>query len=262
MPGRVKGKNIIVTGGSSGIGLATVVDLVSEGAATVIIAGDNPQQLKEAATQVKQHGDAKIITHHFDVTDPTGWDELTDLTNRHVSTLDVLVNNAGINKRDSYQECTLEDWKRIIEVNQTGTFLGMKSCIKLLKKSNSASIVNLSSITGLTGYFAVAYSASKWAIRGMTKSAAMEFSKWKIRANSVHPGFIETPLNEDIYDLIQETNIMNPAERAGKAQEVAKAVTFLASEDASYINGTEIVIDGGLTSGGQFKHIGDKFNLF
>lgn len=120
----------------------------------------------------------------------------------------------------------------------------------------------MSSITGLTGYFAVAYTASKWAVRGMTKSAAMEFGEFGIRVNSIHPGFINTPFNESIQDLIKLSNGMNSLGRAGEAFEIAKAVTFLASDDSSYMTGTEVILDGGLTSGGQFKLLANQFNNY
>lgn len=262
MAGKLTGKIALVTGASSGLGLADAIEFVKEGADTVIMVSNNKDRLIEAAEEVQQYGNPAIITYELDVTREEEWKKFTNKLSKEISKLDVLVNNAGINKRDTIQGCTLDDWNRIIAVNQTGVFLGMKYCLSLLKKSSSASIINMSSIAGVTGYFPFAYTASKWAVRGMTKTAAMEYGKWGIRVNSVHPGYINTPLNEPIQDLIKVTNEMNALGRAGEAIEVAKAVTFLASEDSSYITGSELLIDGGLTSGGQFKMVADQFNIY
>ncbi|MFC2948083.1 SDR family NAD(P)-dependent oxidoreductase [Virgibacillus sediminis] len=262
MTGKLKGKTALVTGAASGLGLADVIEFVKEDAETVIMVDQNHSRLKEVSKKVAEYGDSIIIPYGIDVTSENGWQALTDFLDQRIDKMDVLVNNAGVNKRDTFEDCTLEDWNHIISVNQTGVFLGMKYCLDLLKRSGNASIINMSSITGLTGYFAVAYTASKWAVRGMTKSAAMEFGKYGIRVNSVHPGYIDTPLNESIKELIHATNGMNPLGRAGEATEIAKVVTFLASDDSSYMSGSEVVLDGGMTAGGQFKTIADQFNIY
>ncbi|MHA6250800.1 SDR family NAD(P)-dependent oxidoreductase [Oceanobacillus sp. CAU 1775] len=262
MAGRLKGRTALVTGASSGLGLADAIEFVKEDAETVIMVSQNIEKLNEAAELVQEYGNSTILTYEIDISSENEWKTLTDLLTSKINKLDILVNNAGVNKRDTIQDCTLEDWNQIISINQTGVFLGMKYCLPLLKKSGNASIINLSSITGLTGYFAVAYTASKWAIRGITKSAAIEFGKFGIRVNSVHPGFIDTPLNETIKDLIEATKDMNPLGRPGEAIEIAKAVTYLASDDSSYMSGSELVLDGGLTSGGQFKVIAERFNIY
>jgi len=262
MVGKMKGKVILVTGASSGLGLADVIEFVTEAAETIIMLSSNEEQLKESAIEARRYGNTKILTYVVDVSKEEEWVGFSKAICEKVNRIDVLVNNAGINKRDTYAECTLEDWEDIVSVNQTGVFLGTKYCLDLLKKSGNASIVNMSSITGMTGYYAIAYTATKWAVRGMTKSAAMEFGKWGIRVNSVLPGFIKTPLNESINDVIEASNEMNALERAGKPEEVAKAILFLASDESLYITGSEIVIDGGLTSGGQFKAIADKLNIY
>ena len=262
MSGKLRGKTALVTGACNGIGLADAIEFVKEKADTVIMVSDNNERLLEAKENLKQYGNTEIITYQLDVTSENEWKGFIDKLSKKINTLDVLVNNAGVNKRATFQECTLEDWNRVITVNQTGVFLGMKYCLGLLKKSGNASIINMSSITGLTGYFAVAYTASKWAVRGMTKSAAMEFGEFGIRVNSIHPGFINTPFNESIQDLIKLSNSMNSLGRAGEAIEIAKAVTFLASDDSSYMTGSEVILDGGLTSGGQFKLLANQFNIY
>ncbi|MFS0822202.1 SDR family NAD(P)-dependent oxidoreductase [Bacillus sp. 1P02SD] len=262
MIGKLAGKNALITGACSGIGLADAIEFVKEKVDTIIMVSNDHERLVEAKGIVKQYGNTEIITYHFDISNENDWKWFIDEVSQKINKLDVLVNNAGVNKRDTIQDCTLEDWNRIIAVNQTGVFLGMKYCLPLLIKSGKASIINMSSIVGLTGYFAVAYTASKWAVRGMTKSAAAEFGKFGIRVNSVHPGFISTPLNKTIQDLIEVSNDMNPLGRAGEPTEIAKAVTFLASDDASYMTGSEVILDGGLTSGGQFKPIANQFNIY
>lgn len=262
MRGRLEGKITLITGASGGLGLVDAMEFNREGAKMIIMISNNKEELKKAQVLVKKYGDAEILAYTMDVSNEEQWKRTMEQLRDRISHLDVFVNNAGINKRDTYEDCTLEDWNRIVAVNQTGVFLGMKYGVNLLKKSEGASLINMSSITGLTGYFAVAYTASKWAVRGMTKSAAMEFGKWGIRVNSVHPGFIHTPLNEDIQKVIELSNDMNGLERAGDPHEVAKAVVFLASDDSSYMTGSELVIDGGLTAGGQFKAIGDQLNIY
>jgi 3alpha(or 20beta)-hydroxysteroid dehydrogenase len=262
MAGKMRGKVILVTGASRGLGLADVVEFVKEDAETIIMLSKSKDQLIESAIEARKHGNTIILTYVLDISKEEEWISFMKDIREYVNRIDVLVNNAGINKRDTYEECTLKDWEEIVSVNQTGIFLGTKYCLPLLKKSGNASVINMSSIIGLTGYYAIAYTATKWAVRGMTKSAAMEFGKWGIRVNSVLPGFIDTPLNESIQDVIAASNEMNALGRAGESEEVAKAVLFLASDDSSYITGSEIVIDGGLTSGGQFKAIADKLNLY
>ena len=262
MVGKMKGKIVLVTGASSGLGLADVIEFVKEDAEMVIMVSTDEENLKKAEAEASKFGKSKILTYKLDVSKEDEWIDVLEELSKKIDRLDVLVNNAGINKRDTFKNCTLEDWERIIATNQTGVFLGMKYCLDLLKRSGNSSIINISSITGLTGYYAVAYTATKWAVRGMTKSAAMEFGRWGIRVNSVLPGFIRTPLNESINDVIEASNEMNALERAGESHEVAKAVLFLASDDSSYLTGSEIVVDGGLTSGGQFKAIADKLNVY
>lgn len=262
MTGKLKGKTALITGASSGLGLAGAIEFVKEEADTVIIVSQHHARLKAVAKEIRKHGNTVVLPYKLDVSNEMEWKTVIDEICQNINQLDVLVNNAGVNKRDPFQDCTLKDWNYIVSVNQTGVFLGMKYCLDLMKKSGNASIINMSSITGLTGYYAVAYTASKWAVRGMTKAAAMEFGQFGIRVNSIHPGFIDTPLNESISDIIHATNGMNPLGRAGEAFEIAKAMTFLASDDSSYMSGSEVVLDGGLTAGGQFKMIADQFNLY
>lgn len=262
MAGKLRGKVILITGAAGGLGLATAILMSKEEAKTIIMTDTNDVALNQAAMEVAKMGKSEIMTYKMDVADEEDWINSVQNLEGKIDQLDVLVNIAGINKRDTIQDSSLEDWNRIIAVNQTGVFLGMKYCLPLLKKSGKASIINMSSITGMIGYFAAAYTASKWAVRGMTKAAAMEFGEWGIRVNSIHPSFIWTPLNEPITDIILASNKMNALERAGEPLEVANAVIFLASEDSSFVTGSELVVDGGLTSGGQFKMLAKEFNIY
>lgn len=262
MAGKLADKNAIITGGSSGLGYSIAIDFVKEDLKTLVLVSSNFEKLKQAAKKISEYGKTEIIIYQLDVGKEEEWKSFVGFIKNKVKKIDILVNNAGVNKRDTIANCSVEDWEKIINVNQTGVFLGMKYCLELLKESEKGSVINLSSITGLTGYFAFAYTASKWAVRGMTKSAAIEFGKWGIRSNSIHPGYIDTPLNENIKDLITVTNDMNPLERPGEPEEIAKAATFLASDDSSFMTGAELVIDGGLTSGGQFKLVADKFKIY
>lgn len=262
MTGKMKEKVVLITGAAGGLGLTVSLLFAKEEAKTIIMTDIHEDQVKQAAREVEKIGQSALLTYQLDVSNENDWKKVIDDLENKVGKIDVLVNNAGINKRDTYQNCSLEDWNKIIAVNQTGVFLGMKYCLALLKKSGNASIINLSSITGMTGYFAVAYTASKWAVRGMTKSAAIEFGDFGIRVNSVHPGFIWTPLNESINDIVLASNEMNALGRAGEPMEVANAILFLASDESSFMTGSELVIDGGLTSGGQFKSIAKKFDIY
>ncbi|MCQ6277113.1 SDR family oxidoreductase [Bacillus sp. V3B] len=262
MAERMREKVALITGAAGGLGLTSAILFSKEEATTIIMTDVNEDHMKQAAREVEKMGKSQVLTYKLDVSNEQDWKTIINDLENKVGKIDVLVNNAGINKRDTYQNCSLEDWNHIISVNQTGVFLGMKHCLELLKKSGNASIINLSSITGMTGYFAVAYTASKWAVRGMTKSAAMEFGEFGIRVNSIHPGFIWTPFNESINDIILASNEMNALGRGGEPMEVANAILFLASDESSFMTGSEVVVDGGLTSGGQFKSIAKRFDIY
>ncbi|WP_428908484.1 SDR family NAD(P)-dependent oxidoreductase [Niallia sp. Krafla_26] len=262
MSGKMRGKVVLITGAAGGLGLATAILLSNEKAKTIIMTDINEEVLNQTAKEVAQMGMSEIMTYKLDVSNEGDWKKLISQLEGRIDRLDVLINNAGINKRDTIENCQLEDWNRIIAVNQTGVFLGMKYCLDLLKRAKKSSIINLSSITGLTGYFAAAYTASKWAVRGMTKTAAMEFGKWGIRVNSVHPGFVWTPLNESISNLVVSSQKLTALERAGEPLEVSNAILFLASDDSSFVTGAEIVVDGGLTSGGHVKTLAKEFDIY
>jgi 3alpha(or 20beta)-hydroxysteroid dehydrogenase len=195
---------------------------------------------------------------HLDVTSEEEWAAAVRAVVERFGRLDVLVNNAGIAEPGSLSETSLESYRRVIDVNQIGVFLGMKAAAGPMTDSGGGSIVNVSSIDGLVGMdHLMSYVASKWAVRGMTKTAAMELGPLGIRVNSVHPGFMLTPMGsregvpvEQVHATLEaHTAELAPLARAGRPEEVAQLVLFLASEESSYSTGSEFVADGGLTAG-------------
>jgi 3alpha(or 20beta)-hydroxysteroid dehydrogenase len=236
--GRVEGKVAIVTGGSRGMGAAHVRTLVAEGARVVIAdVLDEPgaalaAELPEATRYI-----------HLDVTDEAEWDRVVAFAVKEFGTVDILVNNAGISKTFPLIDFPMDAWNAVIAVNLTGSFLGMRAVAPVMTAAGRGSIINVSSIEGIQAVAEHhAYVASKFAIRGITKSAAIELGASGIRVNSIHPGLIETPMTEGM-----DASIMQIAlQRAAQPSEVSNLVLFLASEDSSYSTGSEFVIDGGV----------------
>jgi NAD(P)-dependent dehydrogenase (short-subunit alcohol dehydrogenase family) len=236
------GKVAIVTGAASGIGHATATALVAQGA-TVYGA--------DIAAPTDGAADKAIQWRRLDVAEEEGWKALTEEVLQAHGRIDVLVNNAGlVGSYDSITDIDIQDWHRIISINQTGVFLGMRSVVPAMLSRESGAIVNVSSIWGLVGAAGVAaYQASKGAVTVMTKNASATWAAQGIRVNSVHPGLITTPLTENQDQAISDDLIARtPMHRAGRASEVADAIVYLASDKASYITGAELVVDGGFTS--------------
>jgi len=250
---RLDGKVALVSGGARGLGRAIVEELIDEGARVVI--GDVLDA--EAAALAGVHG-ARALAVHLDVTSETGWNDAIVATIEAFGRPDVLVNNAGIAEGAPFWETTLESYRRVVEVNQIGVFLGMRAAVAPMTDAGGGSIVNISSIDGLIGApRIVSYVASKWAVRGMTKAVAMELAPRHIRVNSVHPGHVHTLLaSEPGQDraLVEaavdaHTRRFAPMQRTGEPEEIAKLVAFLASDESSYCTGAEFVADGGFTAG-------------
>lgn len=242
--GRLEGKVAIISGGARGQGAAEARLFVAEGAKVLI--GD---VLDDAGKAVADElGDACAYCH-LDVRSEDDWNEVVRQAEAQFGPVSVLVNNAGILAFGALADMDLAEFQRIFEVNVNGVFLGMKTVIPAMERAGGGSIVNISSTSGLVGLpYVGAYGATKWAVRGMTKSAAMEMGDKGIRINSVHPGGIETPMIEGTDgDAKYYTRL--PVPRLGQADEVARAVLFLASDEASYIAGSELAIDGGATAG-------------
>jgi 3alpha(or 20beta)-hydroxysteroid dehydrogenase len=247
--GRLDGKVALITGGARGMGKSHVRHFVAEGAR--VVSGDVLDDKGEyVAAQLGP--DACRYTHH-DVTSEADWASAVALALDAFGRLDVLVNNAGISMFATIQDMPLDDFKRVLEVNAVGTWLGMKSVIEPMKKAGGGSIVNISSIEGLTGSASQsAYSASKFAIRGMTKSAAQELGPFGIRVNSVHPAAVVTSMMMAAAQNVQDGEAFlkaMPLGRLAASIEVSHLVAFLASDDSSYSTGSEFIIDGGILSG-------------
>ncbi|NGM87024.1 SDR family oxidoreductase [Parapusillimonas sp. SGNA-6] len=236
---------VVVTGAGGGLGSVAARMFAKEGASVVIadVAADRGEAV---AVSIRASG-GKAIFVQLDVVSASSWSALVERIARELGALHVLVNNAGIVSRAVMSDIELDEWRRVIDVNLTGPMLGIQAAAPLMRRSGGGAIVNMSSTAGLIGHPGVAYSASKWGLRGVTKSAALDLLDWGIRVNSVHPAQVaDTSMTSASTPGWRYANerIM-PAGRAVTAQEVAQAVLFLASEESSYINATEIAVDGG-----------------
>src|ERR1700741_2224865 len=237
--GRVDGKVALISGGARGMGASHARALVAEGAR--VVAGDILDD--EGNALAKELGDAARFVH-LDVTQPDQWKAAVDVALREFGTLNVLVNNAGILNGNTLQNFPLADWQQIIDVNLTGTFLGMQAA------AGGGSIINISSVEGLRGSPGLyGYVASKFGVRGLAKAAALELAQHHIRVNSIHPGLIRTPMTEGV----PEDFLQIPLGRGADPGEVSACVVYLAYEQASYSTGGEFVVDGGLTIGVPHK---------
>lgn len=234
---RLQGKVALVTGAASGIGYAVAELFHREGA--IVVAGDIKQPEKPYP--------GTIETMPLDVTSEEQWATvIAAIVNRH-GRLDVLINNAGIIAYEPLDKLEMKDWLTMIAVDQTGVFLGMREAVRIMRKQQAGSIVNISSIWGNAAVAgAHSYHAAKGAVRNMSKNAAMTYVSDGIRVNSVHPGFIHTPLTDAQAAHLNDVVIAStPMRRGGKPIEIAYGCLFLASEEASYVTGAELVIDGG-----------------
>lgn len=234
---RLQGKVALVTGAASGIGHAVAELFSKEGAA--VFASD--------IASPKPAYSACIEAIKLDVTSESDWATAVDGIMKSRGRLDVLINNAGIIAYEPLHELDMKNWLKMIAVDQTGVFLGMREAVRVMRKQKSGSIVNISSIWGSAAVGgAHAYHATKGAVRNMTKNAAMTYVAVGIRVNSVHPGFIDTPLTQAQAPELNEAVIAaTPMKRGGKPIEVAYGCLFLASDESSYVTGAELVIDGG-----------------
>lgn len=238
--GKLNGKVAIVTGGAMGMGEADAVILASEGA-TVIVADIDEKDGTAVATKVGGS------FRHLDITSEDNWGELVASVVAEHGKVDILINNAGVLAITPLATSTLDEWNRVIAINLTGTFLGIRAVAESMKAAGGGVIVNISSTAGLTAYSGMsAYVASKWGVRGLTKAAALDLGHDNIRVVSVHPGGIRTPMTAGMEN--SDMFAAQPIPRIGEPEEVAKLVLYLVA-DATFSTGTEFVVDGGVTVG-------------
>jgi 3alpha(or 20beta)-hydroxysteroid dehydrogenase len=240
--GRVEGKVALISGGARNIGGASARMLVAEGAQVVIgdLLDEEGAALAEELCQEFGQSAARYV--HLDVTSDEDWRAAVELTVREFGKLDVLFNNAGIFNGGQLQRYKTEQWQQMLDVNLTGAFLGIRAAADSMIAAGGGSIINTSSIEGLRGTpWAHGYVASKWGLRGLTKSVALELAPHGIRVNSLHPGRISTPAT----DAMPVDMIPIPLGRPGQPDEVASFVVFLASDESSFATGSEFTMDGG-----------------
>ncbi len=247
---RLENKVALISGGARGMGAVEAKMFVQEGAKVVI--GDVlDEDGKQTEAEINEAG-GECVFVHLDVTDETAWQDAVSAAVDRFGKLDILVNNAGIARINNVEDTTSDEWDLVMDINAKGVFLGTKAAIPEIRKAGGGSIVNISSIAGLTGGRTSSYAASKGAVRLLTKSTAIQYAGESIRCNSVHPGVIETPMTTPVMLNTQEGRDLNasrhPLGRVGQPEDIAYGVLFLASDESSFMTGSELVIDGGLTA--------------
>ncbi|MFL0363894.1 glucose 1-dehydrogenase [Pseudobacillus sp. 179-B 2D1 NHS] len=241
---RLEGKIAIITGAAQGMGAAHARRFIEEGA-KVVLTDLNEEKGKAFAAELGEN--ALFVKQN--VTSAEDWANVVAETEKAFGSVNVLVNNAGITMAKSILEVTEEEYRRIVDINQVSVFLGMKAVIPAMQKAGGGSIVNISSMNGIVAG-AIGYTDTKFAVRGMTKAAAIECANYGIRVNSVHPGVIATPMvvQEDTKAAVEEFSKHIPIKRVAQPEEVSSLVVYLASEESSYSTGSEFIVDGGLTA--------------
>lgn len=245
MGAELAGRVALVTGASGGLGAGIARRLAEEGA-SVALCDVRDDAGREIADSV-----AGSAFFPLDVREEEQWRLVVEAIVARFGRIDILVNNAGVNDRSSIMKTSAAQWNRTLAINLTGAFLGIKAVAERMRGQGGGAIVNISSTSGLVGHPDAPYSATKWALRGLTKTAALEFADWGIRVNSVHPGSVPTALHNNAppgHAAVWRKLI--PMRRAGETHEIGDAVLFLAGDRSSYITGTELAVDGGLSNCG------------
>jgi 3alpha(or 20beta)-hydroxysteroid dehydrogenase len=249
---RLKGKVAIITGGARGMGAATSRLFAAEGARVAIA-----DLLDDAGAALAAELGGSVRFHHHDVTSERDWAVLVERVEADLGPVDILVNNAGVLLFRTILDTSLEDYERVLRVNLCGEFLGIKAVAPGMIARGGGAIVNVSSVDGMKGANGLgAYASSKWGVRGLTKVAALELGHRGIRVNSVHPGGVDTIMTNFDGRARSEVDARFghvPLQRVGAPEEVARATLFLASDEASYLCGAEIVVDGGMTAGQYYE---------
>ena len=248
---RLQGKVAIITGGARGQGEAETRMFAREGAKVVF--GDVlDDEGRKVEAEIAAAG-GEVVYVRLDVTDEDSWREAVGTAVSRFGKVDILVNNAGIASWNAGDDATVEEWDRIMEVNAKGVFLGTKAVIPAMRMAGGGSIINISSISGMVGQTNIhpGYNASKGAVRILTKSTAVQHGGEKIRCNSIHPGPVKTPMTERSWsdpERLQATERRTPLGRYAEPEEIAYGVLFLVSDESSFMTGSEVVIDGGMTA--------------
>ena len=247
---RLEGKVALISGGARGMGAEEAKLFAREGAKVVI--GDLLEdEGRRTEAEINETG-GECIFVRLDVTDETQWGNAVSEAVARFGRLDILVNNAGIARVSTVEDTSESEWDLVMGINAKGVFLGTKAAIPAMRKAGGGSIINISSIAGLVGGRTSAYAASKGAVRLLTKSTAIQYAAEGIRANSVHPGVIESPMTVpimlDTAEGREQAAARHPLGRIGQPQDIAYGVLFLASDESSFMTGSELVIDGGLTA--------------
>ncbi|MFC9710633.1 SDR family NAD(P)-dependent oxidoreductase [Paenibacillus sp. NPDC056933] len=242
--GKLDHKVAIITGGASGIGEG-MVDLFAQEGAIVIAADINEEALEKASQKENVYG------MKLNVSSDEDWEILAKAVNERFGKIDILVNNAGISSEKPFEEINAQDWQKMLSINGFGPFAGIKHVAPYMAAQKKGSIINISSYTALIGQGFNHYSASKGAVRALSKAAATTFGRQGVRVNALFPGIIETPMTQSLNtskELLERLIQATPLQRLGKAIDIANAALFLASDDSSYITGSELVIDGGYSA--------------
>jgi NAD(P)-dependent dehydrogenase (short-subunit alcohol dehydrogenase family) len=254
---RLENKVALITGGYGGMGRASARLFAREGA-IVFVAGRNEERGDALVSEINEAG-GKAHFVELDIVNQDQWDAAVVSVKEQAGALHILMNIVGSNALVRFPTVEIDEWNKIFEINVTGTLRGIQTCAPLIKDSGGGSIVNIGSVGGITGNFSTGYSASKWAVEGLSRSAAYVYADWGIRCNVIQPGWIETDLTASMssnpvmkkmqHDAMNNTVLLR---RSGKAEEIAYTALFLASDESSYITGTDIVVDGGWFSSAPY----------